>query len=437
MDDVWCGLDLQLPQADDVAGLHRAGGLHDDHDPFWPALAECAASLLAGDDGFGVADVDLTGADANKVDGGMMAGMDTSGFLGEDDHRLMQQQQQEPMYSSSSLSSKRSLSIDSGGSSSPFFPIDAAAAAGAGTYSSPRPAPPPAQGPFAAAGVDDDTAIMRAMMAVISSASPSSSESSSPPPSLDWDHMAAQSAAQPLPCGSNNNNGHVTVKSTRLAVAPEKTASSVTGGGRQLQDDAANTAAGGNSSQVYHMISERKRREKLNDSFDTLRSLLPQCPKKDKTTVLVNAASYLKTLEAEVSELEQKNAKLERHVPRDGGGAATTAVAHRRAKVQISRAAASEDEVNVTVMVMVPCDVVDLVLHVLERLRWMAGVSVLSVDADAYSPQVLLKAIASIRLQITDGDCWNEASFHEAMTRAVHDATSSSSCAPSLVVASA
>uniref|UniRef100_A0A0A9DYC8 DUF7049 domain-containing protein n=1 Tax=Arundo donax TaxID=35708 RepID=A0A0A9DYC8_ARUDO len=87
-------------------------------------------------------------------------------------------------------------------------------------------------------------------------------------------------------------------------------------------------------------------------------------------------------------------------------------------------------------MVMVECDIVDLMLHVLECLRWMAGVSVLSVDADTYSPQVLFKAIASIKLQITDGECWNEASFHEAMTKAVHDATSSSSsCATPLVVA--
>jgi hypothetical protein len=115
--------------------------------------------------------------------------------------------------------------------------------------------------------------------------------------------------------------------------------------------------------------------------------------------VLINAASYLKKLKAEVSELEEKNGKLERHMPREDGGAAAGAAAHRRAKVQLSRA--SSDLVNLTVMVMVECDIVDLVLHVLERLRWMGGVSVLSVDADTYSPQVLLKAIASIKLQIT------------------------------------
>jgi hypothetical protein len=128
-------------------------------------------------------------------------------------------------------------------------------------------------------------------------------------------------------------------------------------------------------------------------------------PQKDKTTVLTNAASYLKALEAQVSELEEKNAKLERHVPRDdgGGGTAATAaaVAHRRARVHVARAAPGEPQVSVTVMVMVECDIVDLVLRVLECLRWMGGVvSVLSVDADTYSPQAMLKALANIKLHI-------------------------------------
>ncbi|KAM3330770.1 hypothetical protein ACQJBY_027110 [Aegilops geniculata] len=73
-------------------------------------------------------------------------------------------------------------------------------------------------------------------------------------------------------------------------------------------------------------------------------------------------------------------------------------------------------------MVMVECDVVELVLRILECLRWMEQVSVMSVDADTYSPQVLLKAIASIKLRIVDRD-WNEALFHEAMNKAVNDAT--------------
>lgn len=157
---------------------------------------------------------------------------------------------------------------------------------------------------------------------------------------------------------------------------------------------------------------------------------------KDKTTVLMNAASYLKTLEAQVSELEEKNTKLERYVPRDDGAACGgTTAAHRRAKVHISRASSDEQQVSLTVMVMVECDIVDLVLHVLERLRWMSGVSVLSVDADTYSPQALLKALANIKLHVMDGDCWDEALFHEAMTKAVHDATSSSSSCAAAAVA--
>ncbi|CAL4949115.1 unnamed protein product [Urochloa decumbens] len=431
MDEVWCGLDLQHLQAGDLAGglHHPAPDLHlQDHDPFWPALADCAASFLAGDTAcFSVADIDLSGGGASAAGNAVDDGMDTSSFFADNDehNHLMhhQEQQQQPVYSSSSLSSKRSLSIDSGGTSSTtFFPLDDAAA-GALFSSSPSH---PAADPFAAAS-EDEALMLRAMMAVISSASPSSSESSSP--ALSQDTSAA--APHPRPRGGNN----VTVRSSSLAaVAPEGTGtasltSAAGGGGRQQE-----AAGSNNSSQVYHMMSERKRREKLNDSFHTLRSLLPPCSKKDKTTVLINGASFLKTLEAQVSELEEKNAKLERYVPREGGAGATAAAAaaHRRAKVLISRSASDARQASLVVMVMVECDIVDLVLHVLECLRWMSGVSVLSVDADTYSPQALLKARANIKLHIMDGDCWNEALFHEAMTKAVHDATSSpssSSCA--------
>lgn len=115
--------------------------------------------------------------------------------------------------------------------------------------------------------------------------------------------------------------------------------------------------------------------------------------------MLINAASFLKALEAQVSELEVKNAKLERYVPREGAAATATA-AQRRAKIHVSRASPDERQVSLMVMVMVECDIVELVLHVLECLRWMSAVSVLSVDADTYSPQALLKARAHIKLQI-------------------------------------
>jgi hypothetical protein len=58
------------------------------------------------------------------------------------------------------------------------------------------------------------------------------------------------------------------VKSS-LSVSPVGTSS----GSRVQQPES------GNSGQLYHMMSERKRREKLNDSFLALRSLLPPCSK--------------------------------------------------------------------------------------------------------------------------------------------------------------
>uniref|UniRef100_A0ACD5X8V5 Uncharacterized protein n=1 Tax=Avena sativa TaxID=4498 RepID=A0ACD5X8V5_AVESA len=396
MDDVWCSLDM--------AGIHSALA-----NPFWQPFTDCSAVSSIGNDTsayFGVDDVDLM----VEVDG--MAGMDaTAGFFGGGDARFVL-----PSSTSSSLSSKRSLSLDSGGSSGSFTLDHAAAAA----LPSRQQAPPTvAHEPFD----HDDEAIMRAMMAVMSSSSPSpsSSASSGAQPFSRDSSMAQQAVAVPpqLRGVGNGHHHHVMVKSS-LAMSPERTSSGSRG--QQTEDP---RAASANSGQLYHMMSERKRREKLNDSFQALRSLLPPCSKKDKTTVLTKAAGYLKTLEAQVSSLEEKNSKLEKHIPAcEEDGAAGAMPRRQRAKIHISKASTDDEVVDLTVMVMVECDVVELVLRILECLRWMEQISVLSVDADTYSPQVLLKAIASIKLRVVDDD-WNEVSFHESMTKAVNDATSS------------
>ncbi|KAG8045582.1 hypothetical protein GUJ93_ZPchr0008g13138 [Zizania palustris] len=63
--------------------------------------------------------------------------------------------------------------------------------------------------------------------------------------------------------------------------------------------------------QLQHMISERKRREKLNDSFVALKAVLPPGRKKDKTSILIRAREYVKSLESKLEELEEKNRVLE------------------------------------------------------------------------------------------------------------------------------
>nr|QDL88410.1 transcription factor EGL1-like isoform X1 [Cymbidium ensifolium] len=53
-----------------------------------------------------------------------------------------------------------------------------------------------------------------------------------------------------------------------------------------------------------HVLSERRRREKLNEKFLTLRSLVPSISKVDKASILADTIEYLKELEKRVEELE-------------------------------------------------------------------------------------------------------------------------------------
>uniref|UniRef100_A0A0D9Y4I8 BHLH domain-containing protein n=1 Tax=Oryza glumipatula TaxID=40148 RepID=A0A0D9Y4I8_9ORYZ len=58
--------------------------------------------------------------------------------------------------------------------------------------------------------------------------------------------------------------------------------------------------------QLQHTMSERKRREKLNDSFLALKAVLPTGSKKDKASILIRAREHIKSLESKLSELEAR-----------------------------------------------------------------------------------------------------------------------------------
>ncbi|KAJ6826014.1 transcription factor EGL1-like [Iris pallida] len=70
----------------------------------------------------------------------------------------------------------------------------------------------------------------------------------------------------------------------------------------------------GNSNRVYkseaddnginHVLSERRRREKLNEKFVILKSLVPSISKVDKASILGDTIEYIKKLERRVEELE-------------------------------------------------------------------------------------------------------------------------------------
>ncbi|XP_066318187.1 putative transcription factor bHLH041 [Miscanthus floridulus] len=80
--------------------------------------------------------------------------------------------------------------------------------------------------------------------------------------------------------------------------------------GQEGEDDPSSSAVP-SSSQLNHMISERRRRERLNESFEALRGLLPPGSKKDKATVLAKTLDYMNILVAQIADLEAKNRSLE------------------------------------------------------------------------------------------------------------------------------
>ncbi|KAJ6803165.1 putative transcription factor bHLH041 [Iris pallida] len=194
--------------------------------------------------------------------------------------------------------------------------------------------------------------------------------------------------------------------------------------------------------QLHHVMSERKRREKLNGSFHALRMLLPPGSKKDKASVLDKTKDYLKTLKGQILELEKKNQTLEKHLSplgeddddgddtkegivvdddadddEDGGGSAG------RVCVRVAEAfqdARGVQRVGLKVAVAAGCDLIELALCVLECLKRMSVLCLLSMDAKtcSHSHRLDLFAWINFKFEIKASD-WDEVIFKEAVAGAV------------------
>ncbi|XAR53445.1 hypothetical protein NMG60_11021999 [Bertholletia excelsa] len=177
------------------------------------------------------------------------------------------------------------------------------------------------------------------------------------------------------------------------------------------------------TTQLHHMIAERKRREKLNESFQALRSLLPPGSKKDKASVLASTTEYLASLKAQVEELTKRNQQLEAQLlpievtkqvndPEPSG---------ERIDVRITNAAESTSEARVAelqVTVRGECNIQDLVIQILEFLKGVKDVKLISVEANTRVVDSVSINQMILGLKI-EGDEWDESTFVEAVKRLV------------------
>ncbi|GMH13736.1 hypothetical protein Nepgr_015577 [Nepenthes gracilis] len=184
------------------------------------------------------------------------------------------------------------------------------------------------------------------------------------------------------------------------------------------------------ASLVHHVISERRRRGKINESFQTLRSLLPPGTKKDKASVLKSTTDYLSSLKSQISELEERNRLLESELASMKGNSMCkdqedntdgNTSANERFIVRIVPTSESSSEariVDLQVVIRGNISILTLVIQILEILKKAKGVKLVSMEAQSHAGAENHRLILRLRIEGTD---WDEAAFQEAVKRVVAD----------------
>ncbi|KAK2989659.1 hypothetical protein RJ640_021579 [Escallonia rubra] len=265
----------------------------------------------------------------------------------------------------------------------------------------------------------EDAAMTRAMLTVISS-------SSSPPSSSSSQSQQSQNASAFKSYRSTSALAPITPMTTR-ARRENMLKRSITflSTLNLMRNQGQIQGTRPTSTQLHHMISERRRREKLNESFQALRSLLPPGSKRDKASVLGSTTEYMSSLKAQVAELSRRNLILEAQLPRkeaiDQGPSGSSS---ERSNVQVTHVAESTSEariVDLRVSVRgVRGSMLDLVIRVLEFLKQVENVTLVSLDAETQMVESNSMNRVTLRLQI-EGVEWDETAFQEAVRRVVDD----------------
>ncbi|XP_016681176.1 putative transcription factor bHLH041 [Gossypium hirsutum] len=130
-------------------------------------------------------------------------------------------------------------------------------------------------------------------------------------------------------------------------------------------------------------MSERRRREKQNEDFIALRSLLPFGTKKDKASILFNSRQYLTSLKAQVAELSKQNQLLQtRLLPAaaDVGGSSNESLNVRIIPLHESTSEQRMVDLRISVRGEVLID--NILMGLLEFLRQDRNVSIMSIEAN-------------------------------------------------------
>lgn len=279
----------------------------------------------------------------------------------------------------------------------------------------------------------EDAAMTRAILAVISSSSPSSSSSSHQPNQQNLvprnNPINREASAfknydtsffSPLTAQMKPNlSGRQSM--LKRAIDYFKSLNSM-----RIHEQVQGNRPIGN---LHHMLSERKRREKLNESFQALRALLPPGSKKHKVSILTSTREYLTSLKAQVSEISRRNQLLEAQLLPAAREAPQEVTTHERLDVHLIRnpqaasTSTSEETIaDLRVTVRGDCCMLDLAICLLEFLKSVKNVSLMSMEADTQLAESTSIYRLTLRLNI-QGSEWDESAFLEAVKRVVAELT--------------
>lgn len=279
----------------------------------------------------------------------------------------------------------------------------------------------------------EDAAMTRAILAVISSSSPSSSSSSHQPNQQNLvphnNRITREASAfknydtsifSPLTAQMKPNlSGRQSM--LKRAIDYFKSLNSM-----RIHEQVQGNRPIGN---LHHMLSERKRREKLNESFQALRALLPPGSKKHKVSILTSTREYLTSLKAQVSELSRRNQLLEAQILPAAREAPQEVTTDERLDVRLIRnpqaasTSTSEETIaDLRVTVRGDCCMLALAICLLEFLKQVKNVSLMSMEADTQQAEStsIYRLTLSLNIQ---GSEWDESAFLEAVKRVVAELT--------------